>query len=335
LRTPYERVLKGIEEGTVNPNDFNALFEAMDKSTRERVLRRTRTPKVTPTGRQDFGRIVPKLAGHDDPPRQGRGRRFASGRAPKERQNRDQARVKGNTHQSLDPRLIDKTALEGWGHGWEQADPAAVQFLLAQHGHVLSEHTIAKPVLIEVRVLAARLLRDGPFRAVFENKCQHTVSDGWLYKVVKAADTVLGDVQAHLRFDGLPEAPCSICSAVCYNGCGCTCHRRRVAAFEDGRARLLDQVDQTRSVIGLAEEECPSCGEDWRSYELSFDKAGYVNNLREEMRQRGLREDRDWRYNHNVLWLRTDLQLDEDLMDWLLEVGRAKPHGYDPRSIFR
>jgi len=190
LRAPYDTVMAGIHEGTVSPDDFNALLEVLDKSAKERVLRRTREPKITPQGRENFGRVVPKLAGHDDPPHQGRGRRFASGRVPKERQNRDQARAKAPAvvapRQPLDPQVLDKaTATEG------------------------------------------------------------------------------------------------------------------------------------------------------RNYELFFDKAGYANSLREELQRRGLQEDRDWRYHHSVLWLRRGVQLDEGLMDWLLQVGRARPQGYDPRSIFR
>lgn len=87
----YESVVTKIKNRTVTVDDFNTFIgEALDKSFKERVQRRTRIPRSGPTRERMFGRVVPKRTGRNDPPHQGRGKRFASGTAAKERQNQDQ-----------------------------------------------------------------------------------------------------------------------------------------------------------------------------------------------------------------------------------------------------
>lgn len=100
LKEPYELAVKSIGEGTVTADDLNCLMEALPKSAIERVHRRTRPPKVTPTQPVMADRVVPKRQGINNPPEQGRGKRYASGTPAKERQNQQQAIDKGGLREA-------------------------------------------------------------------------------------------------------------------------------------------------------------------------------------------------------------------------------------------
>src|SRR5258707_10078689 len=87
----YQGVVDKIGTNTVSIGDFNQLLsEALAKSASERVHRHVRVDNPQPGGVSLAGRVVPKRAGIDDPPRQGRGKRFAAGKPAKERQNQKQ-----------------------------------------------------------------------------------------------------------------------------------------------------------------------------------------------------------------------------------------------------
>lgn len=85
----YEKVVEGINNKSINAANFNTLFEALPKSVKEKVFRRSRPSKVEPTSKSIVGQTVPKKQGENDPIK-GRGTRYKSGRPAKERQNEEQ-----------------------------------------------------------------------------------------------------------------------------------------------------------------------------------------------------------------------------------------------------
>lgn len=101
LNVTYETVVHRIGLGTVTEDDFNRLIEATDKSAKERIFRRTRDDNGAGRGKSMIGRVVPKKTGRNDPPEQGRGRRYASGTPAKKRQNEKQARKASSVHGAL------------------------------------------------------------------------------------------------------------------------------------------------------------------------------------------------------------------------------------------
>lgn len=78
-----------IADGTVSVNDFDMLIsEALAKSATERALRHARPRKVGPADKSSkAATTVPRREGLNDPPNQGRGKRYASGKPARKRQN--------------------------------------------------------------------------------------------------------------------------------------------------------------------------------------------------------------------------------------------------------
>lgn len=85
----YQKIVNKINDQTINATEFNTLLEALPKSTKERLLRRTRTTNPGPASKSVVGQTVPKREGDNDP-RKGRGTRYKSGKPAKERQNEKQ-----------------------------------------------------------------------------------------------------------------------------------------------------------------------------------------------------------------------------------------------------
>lgn len=86
----FEDVSRRIADGTVTAADFDGLIEATDKSTNERVNRHVRVANPEPGNTNFVDRIVPKKQGRNDPPNQGRGRRYAAGKPARLRQTQKQ-----------------------------------------------------------------------------------------------------------------------------------------------------------------------------------------------------------------------------------------------------
>jgi hypothetical protein len=75
-----------------------------------------------------------------------------------------------------------------------------------------------------------------------------------------------------------------------------------------------------------------------REFDLSFDKAGYINGLREEMQRRGYKDGNDYTIDTDggsvILKVSESVNIDPDLQDWLLTVGRARRIGMETPNIF-
>jgi hypothetical protein len=95
LCVAYNQTVAAITDGTVANAHFSVLFEALGKSTNERVHRRKRISVGTGTGRSMAGAVVPKRVG-DNNPIKGRGKKYASGTPAKKRQNAKQAAHKAS-----------------------------------------------------------------------------------------------------------------------------------------------------------------------------------------------------------------------------------------------
>lgn len=164
----YETVQQRITDGTITVADFNNLIEATDKSTRERVYRQTRATNPEPGKTNMAGRVVPKRDGHNDPPRQGRGRRYAAGTPAKERQNADQRR-RMNAELSEALQVIMKHS---------GADPQTI---------------LGGPIdsIKNIRATASALLRSPNIRRLLEERGKRTIDENWLYTLVQDADTRL------------------------------------------------------------------------------------------------------------------------------------------------
>lgn len=170
----FEMVSQRIEDGTVTTNDFNQLIEATDKSTRERVLRHARVT-VPGTGQPSMaGRVVPKKHGRNDPPRQGRGRRYAAGTPAKERQNQKQ---RDNYAKSV----AESIALIVRCHG------TPVQSLLE------GLRGVDTSILGPARALAAAFLRDKKARSLVESAASQKLDADWLFSFVGAVDGLLAE----------------------------------------------------------------------------------------------------------------------------------------------
>lgn len=71
-----------------------------------------------------------------------------------------------------------------------------------------------------------------------------------------------------------------------------------------------------------------------RRYMLNFDKAGYMNSLKEELQKRKFEEGVHYRIDGNILTLATGTTVDESLADWLKIVGNVERVGYVAPDIF-
>jgi len=166
----YESVVKRINAGIVTTDDFNSLIEATDKSTRERIHRRTRATNPEPAQASLIGRVVPKKSGRNDPPNQGRGRRYAAGSPAKERQNAEQRRRMSARVTEAIKHLI----------GNKSAEPARL---------VSGDLDIVKGI----RASASALLRSPGALAIIGEGVDTPQMRDWLYAVVLAADGRLLD----------------------------------------------------------------------------------------------------------------------------------------------
>lgn len=102
---------KHLTEGTASRESLQALMEAIPKSTRERVLRRTRVSAKARVPSPEH-KPIPKKKGNNNPI-QGRGLKYRAGTAQKEQQNDDQrksAAVSGRITEA-----VTGTSL-GYGH---------------------------------------------------------------------------------------------------------------------------------------------------------------------------------------------------------------------------
>ena len=178
LNRCYADVEKAIIEGRVTEKEFNALLEAQTKSAIERASRRTRIQKMAPTKAAMSDRVTPRLAGRNDPPRQGRGKRFASGTPQKIKQNLKQKR---------------DAAMEGF---WDTLDKSVVAFLCENGGKKINE-SLSGETLSNIRAVCGRMPRDKRFRNVFESKNGH-IPDNWLYEVVRHNPLV--NESSHARY---------------------------------------------------------------------------------------------------------------------------------------
>lgn len=83
-------IIERIDSGLVTVEDFDRLIkESTPKSAEERIARHKRVvsgPRIPTVD----GSITPKKVGINNPVEQGRGRKFASGKPAKERQNKEQ-----------------------------------------------------------------------------------------------------------------------------------------------------------------------------------------------------------------------------------------------------
>lgn len=86
----YNNVLERASRKSITASDFDTLIEAVAKSTREKIHRRTRISTDPKKSDPKNKSIVKKKPGKNDPPRQGRGTKYASGTPAKERQNVEQ-----------------------------------------------------------------------------------------------------------------------------------------------------------------------------------------------------------------------------------------------------
>jgi len=61
-----------------------------------------------------------------------------------------------------------------------------------------------------------------------------------------------------------------------------------------------------------------------KQFELTFDKAGYYNSLKELMESHDLVEGRDYAISNHVLSIPVDLKLSDDIKSFLIDVGKAQ-----------
>lgn len=179
--TTYESVVQKIGEGTVTAADFNNLIEATDKSTRERVLRHSRTNNPEPGQASMAGRVVPKKRGRNDPPRQGRGRRFAAGTPAKERQNQKQREHHARS-------VAESIAVLGRCHG------APVEKMAE------AIKGADQDIIASLRAVASAFLRDRGARLVVESAIGHPLDCDWLFGLVRALDGVLAESGARQSY---------------------------------------------------------------------------------------------------------------------------------------
>lgn len=169
----YDQTVTAINEGTVTTAHFNQLLctmrEATDKSARDRVNRKTRLTNPEPPEHRMHARVVPARACINDPPNQGRGKRYASGTPAKERQNEAQRKKhSARLHEALSTILsnLDST-------------PAGV---------------VAGSVddIKDIRACASALLQSpsgvSTIRGIIGEQAERLVDGDWLFRVLCAAD---------------------------------------------------------------------------------------------------------------------------------------------------
>lgn len=175
----YESVVEKISNGTVTTADFNSLIESTDKSAREKVLRHARVtnPEPTDSVSNPFKKIVPKRKGRNDPPNQGRGKRYASGTFAKKKQNKEQSRRNKAKHQASVSESVAK-AIAKLG----SSNP-------------ITEEAIAKldtDFLGILRCVSSSLLIDVKTQQILESKGLK-FNDDHLMNTIKHIDVVLSD----------------------------------------------------------------------------------------------------------------------------------------------
>lgn len=157
----FAKVTEAIDKGTVTVADFNALLEATDKSAKEKIYRRTRQDNYEVSTHSMIGRVVPKKTGRNDPPRQGRGHRYASGTPAKERQNAEQRRkMAARISEALLTLITNKGG-----------DPRTI--LRDNQGIIGDIRSVASALLISPEVITIGESAD------------------WLYSIIVAADGLL------------------------------------------------------------------------------------------------------------------------------------------------
>lgn len=179
----YGRVVARIDAGDVTVDDFNCLIEATDKSTRERLYRRTRQDNCEPGEHSMIGRVVPKKTGRNDPPSQGRGRRYASGSPAKRLQNAKQSRDKGGDG------VVE-------GSDFTAHIAAALQTLIKNKMTAPNDVIAGIPdldIVKHIRASASALLRSPEVLMTIGESMGESMGDSvgwgdWLYSVVVAAD---------------------------------------------------------------------------------------------------------------------------------------------------
>ncbi len=169
----YSQTITAINEGTVTTAHFNQLLgtlkEASNKSTVDRVNRRTRLTNPEPPEHRMHARVVPSRDVINDPPNQGRGRRYAAGTPAKERQNEAQRKKRSaRLHEALSTILsnLDST-------------PAGV---------IVGSIEDVK----DIRACASALLQSpssvSTIRGIIGEQAERLVNGDWLFRVLCAAD---------------------------------------------------------------------------------------------------------------------------------------------------